>query len=401
MILFITEHPYTYNLNGAAAFSSSHLRHLAQKFPGEAIHVVFLNKSREFWSERPDFPAESISLTPIHLPEARYGSLGPRSLRLLFTDKTAVLAKGLFALGREYQDGLAQLADLLAREKDARAIWCEHLMPVLYASMALPEETFREKVIYSHHDFAFKILRIRATALRHRLRSFLVRRLEMSVFRELRHFVSGSQSEARQIERLAPLADRVEFLPCFYPSLGPGELKPAGAGVKLYHLGTAGATANKVGIRFFFEKVFPAIEHLPFTMEFFGNIKDHILQEFPHLKDHPKLVFHGFVLDLGGKIEEGMIHVIPYSGMTGTRTRVAGLARFKPSLLGFKTIQDSYPFLANGENAMIAEDDEDFVAKLRELISDASLRRRISHGILQDMIRFEAKAVAEMKVADR
>lgn len=401
MILFITEQPYSYNLNGAAALSSSHLRFIAKKFPGEAVRIVFLSRSEHFWLEEPDFDRSKIAATPIHFPEGTFRKLGAGSLRLFCSKEIRALAGGIFCSDRETQGGLAKLDEVLARSHDARFIWCEHLMPALHAFLVLPEESFRAKVIYSHHDFLFKILRIKSTSFRQTIRSLLVRRLEMALLAKVTSFVSGSRSESVEIMKFAPRARQVLFLPCLYPSLRAGELRPAGSGVRICHLGTAAATANKVGLRFFFERIFPSIEHLPVSIEFFGNVKAYILQEFPRLENHPKIVFHGFVPNLCEKIEEGMIHIIPYSGMTGTRTRVAGIARFKPCLLGFRTIQDSYPFLVSGENAMIADTEDDFLVKLKELIFNETLRRKISGNILRDMADFESQMLTKANITDR
>jgi hypothetical protein len=270
-------------------------------------------------------------------------------------------------------------------------------MPVLYLFLISSEKHWAKKIIYSHHDFLFKILHIRASSPKHWLRSLLVKKLEATVLKKISSFVSGSQSELNQISHAAPAAHQAQFLPCFYPSLSPDSLKPSGSMVKIYHLGTAGATANRIGLEFFFKKVFPRIEHLPFILEFFGNVKDYVLQQFPSLEGHPKIVFHGFVLDLEGKIEAGMIHIIPYAGMTGTRTRIAGLARFKPCLLGFKNMQDSYPFLSSGVNAMVAEDEEGFIQNIETLILDKTLRQKISDNITEEIINYENNLLKNFK----
>ena len=398
MIIFITEHPYSFNFNGAAALSSSHLRFLAKKFPNQTIQIVFLNENTDFWKENPDFDQKRFSLVPIAIPEARFSSLSLRSLRLFFTGKIDRLIKGIYKFDESTEQGILTLANFLKEKAEVEFIWCEHLMPVLYLSLVTREESWVKKVIYSHHDFLYKILGIRAHSPQHWLRSLLVKKLETNLLKKIPFFISGSQSELNQISDVTLPGHQAKFLPCFYPPLKPDSLKPAGSIVKIYHLGTAGATANRIGLQFFFKKVFPAIEHLPFVLEFFGNVKDYILQQFPTLEGHPKIVFHGFVLDLEGKIETGMIHIIPYAGMTGTRTRIAGLARFKPCLLGFKNMQDSYPFLSSGVNAMIAEDGATFIKNIETLILDSTLRQKISDNITSEILNYENKLVEEFKI---
>jgi hypothetical protein len=397
MIIFITEHPYSFNLNGAAALSSSHLRFLVKKFPHQKIQVVFLNENRDYWKEKPDFDSTKILLLPIAIPEARFSSLSLKSLPLFFTPRLDKLIRGIYKFDDSANRGLLTLAHSLKDTAEVEFIWCEHLMPVLYLFLIAREESLAKKVIYSHHDFLFKILDIRGSSPKHWLRSLLVKKLETRVLKKVSSFVSGSQSELNQIKDAAPAVCQAQFLPCFYPSLSPHSLKPPGTMVKIYHLGTAGATANRMGLQFFFKKVFPRIEHLPFVLEFFGNVKDYVLQQFPSLEGHPKIIFHGFVLDLEGKIEAGMIHIIPYAGMTGTRTRIAGLARFKPCLLGFKNMQDSYPFLSSGVNAMVAEDEERFIKNIETLILDKTLRHKISDNITEEIINYENNLINNFK----
>ena len=397
MIIFITEQPYTFNLSGAAALSSSHLRLLVKKFPGSHILVIFLNDNKDFWIESPDFDSSEIKINQIHISETKFKILSFKSFGLFFTSKINKLISGIFKLDEKSHTQITELKDLIISNKQTRFIWCEHLAPVLYLFLGLSENQFLDKLVYSHHDFLFKILQLRAHSPRQLIRSYLVKRLEKAIIRKLPSFVSGSQFELSQIRLLAPGARQTELIPCFYPSLKNNELKKVTNVVKIYHIGTAAATANKIGLRFFFQKVFPQIENLPFRLEFFGNVKDYILQEFPDLINHPKIIFHGFVPSLEDKIEEGMIHVIPYSGMTGTRTRVAGIARFRPCLIGFKTIQDSYPFLISGKNVVLAENKNEFAFRLRELIIDQALRKNISQNISEDISRFETELLIKVK----
>jgi hypothetical protein len=397
MIIFITEHPYSFNLNGAAALSSSHLRFLIKKYPHQDIKIIFLNESVNFWKEKPDFDQVKIFLAPITIPEARFSPLSLKSLPLFFTRKIDKLTRGIYKLDESTNRGLVALTQFMTQKTQVDFIWCEHLMPVLYLFLISREESWVKKVIYSHHDFLFKILDIRASSPKHWLRSLLVKKLEAEVLKKISSFVSGSQSELNQISAAAPSVHQTQFLPCFYPSLSPNSLKLPGSIVKIYHLGTAGATANRIGLQFFFKKVFPRIEHLPFVLEFFGNVKDYVLQQFPSLEGHPKIVFHGFVLDLEEKIEAGMIHIIPYAGMTGTRTRIAGLARFKPCLLGFKNMQDSYPFLSSRVNAMVAEDEEAFIKNMETLILDKTLRQKISNNIAEEITNYENNLIKNFK----
>jgi glycosyltransferase involved in cell wall biosynthesis len=219
MIIFVTEQPYTFNLNGAAALSSSHLRFLAKKFPEKTIKIFFLNKNTVFWRESPDFDNSKIEVTLIDIPSTEFKILNLSSLRLIFESKIDYLAKEIF----EFDSNFSQKISILQTFKNKAGlidfIWCEHLIPVTYLFLILPIELISDKLIYSHHDFLFKILWKRAKSSKQIARFFLVRKLELMLLRKVTHFVTGSQFEFKQIQEINPRA-KINFLPCFYPPMG-------------------------------------------------------------------------------------------------------------------------------------------------------------------------------------
>jgi hypothetical protein len=293
-------------------FLSSHLRFLAKKFPKETIKIIYLNKNQDFWREIPDFNQSQTNLNFVNISEAKFKSLSIKSLGLFFSKQLDKLTKSIFNIDDESFKQLSILKNLINKDEPIQFIWCEHLLIVLYFFLIISDDFYIDKLIYSHHDFLFKILRKRAHSPRQWLRSCLVRRLEKLTIEKIKSFVSGSQSELQELRLMAPNAHQFTFLPCFYPPPQKNRKKQINNVVKIYHIGTAGATANKIGIKFFLTEVFPAIENLSFTLEFIGDVKDYVLHNFPQLKNHPKIIFHGFVKNLDEKIENNMIHIIPY-----------------------------------------------------------------------------------------
>ena len=93
--------------------------------------------------------------------------------------------------------------------------------------------------------------------------------------------------------------------------------------------------------------------------------------------------------DLSQQMKPGMIHILPYAGFTGTRTRIPALTRFSPCLVGFENMKDSYPFLTTGKNAMVARDEKEFIEILLKLLTDESLTNNISGYVAAAMIQFE------------
>lgn len=162
--------------------------------------------------------------------------------------------------------------------------------------------------------------------------------------------------------------------------------------MKIYHVGTASATANRIGLIHFLKDIFPKIEHLDFILEFIGDVEPFIAHSFPAYMNHPKIKFHGFVKDIDNLIEDEMIHIVPYKETTGTRTRVGNLVRFKPCLIGYPNLSDSYPFLQNNFNCLTANRTNEFVSLLHVAIVNKDVRVSLAKQIQKDIEHYEANS---------
>jgi|GEM_PF-6092089 len=391
-ILFFTEYYYSFNKNGATSFSSSHLRYLRLKYPSDEIEVIYLGAETDFWKEQPDFANQNISVTKIPVANTEHAVLSIRILGIAFgTRKISTLIDSLFALSLSNQD-LILIKNKISSTMGIRYIWCEHLTPLLYLNLLSLKEELTTKIVYSHHDFLYKILLKRRGWFKDIVRSFFIKRLELSLFKGLRYFVSGSASEIEFAKINLSKQAHCQLLPCIYPAIqqkNRGLIPSLSDKVKIYHLGTVSATANRIGLVSFMKNVFPKIEHLDFTLEFIGNVKDFFLAEFPEYIEHPKIRLHGFVENLDELIEEQMIHIIPYQGFTGTRTRIGNLIQYKPCLVGYTNMTDSYPILSNNENALVANDLIEFIELLKEGVKRKELRQRLSLQVELDFGVYE------------
>lgn len=389
MIVFITEQPYSFNLNGAASLSSSHLRMLRFRFPDEQLQVVLLSETKQFWAEEPDFPIEEVSVTMVSMPYITYRPLSPSSFfSAYFQSDFKKLIRSVFLIDSSRIEALSRLNTALSGMGNPAFIWCEHLMPLLYLHLLPDFRAGQAKLVYSHHDFLYKVMLVRKKSLKNYLRAALLKKIEHRALNTVQTSLSGSLSEVREIQKHLPENRKAGFLPCFFPFV-PEAQNASDDYIAIYHLGTAAATANRKGLEFFFQKVYPALQDLPVNIELFGEVRNYILSRFPGIDKNPRLVFHEFVPDLKVKMKPGMIHILPYSGFTGTRTRIPALTRFSPCLVGFENMKDSYPFLTTGKNAMVARDEKEFTEFLLKLLSDQSLRNTISGNVAVDMKKFE------------
>jgi glycosyltransferase involved in cell wall biosynthesis len=389
MIVFITEQPYSFNLNGAASLSSSHLRMLRFRFPDEQLQVVLLSETKQFWAEEPDFPKDMVSVSTVSMPYITYRPLSLSAFFLAyFQSDYKKLIRSVFLIDSSRIEALSRLNTALSGMEKPSFIWCEHLMPLLYLHLLPDFRAEQVNLIYSHHDFLYKVMLVRKKSLKNYLRAALLKKIEHRALNTVRTSLSGSLSEVREIQKHLPENRKAGFLPCFFPPQTFGEIS-ADHQLSIYHLGTSAATANRKGLEFFFQKVYPALQDLPVNIELFGEVRNYILSRFPGIDKNPRLIFHEFVPDLSQQMKPGMIHILPYAGFTGTRTRIPALTRFSPCLVGFENMKDSYPFLTTGENAMVARDEKEFTEFLLKLLSDQSLRNTISGNVAADMKKFE------------
>ena len=389
MMVFITEQPYSFNLNGAASLSSSHLRMLRFRFPDELVQVVLLSETKQFWAEEPDFPKDMVSVSTVSMPYITYRPLSLSSfLSAFFLSDFRNLISRVFLIDSRRKEALSRLNTALSGMEKPDLIWCEHLMPLLYLHLLPDFRAGKAKLVYSHHDFQHKLLLVRERSVKNYFRAILLKKTEQQAANMASACIAGSLSEVLELDIFLPENKKTQFLPCFFPPQTFGEIS-ADHQLSIYHLGTSAATANRKGLEFFFQKVYPALQDLPVTIELFGEVRNYILSRFPGIDKNPRLIFHEFVPDLSQQMKPGMIHILPYAGFTGTRTRIPALTRFSPCLVGFENMKDSYPFLTTGKNAMVARDEKEFTEFLLKLLSDESLRNTISGNVAADMKKFE------------
>lgn len=396
MIFFLTESPYSFNSTGAAALSSSHLRMISSLGLFQDITVVYINKGDEFWIEKPDGIMQSnILVKNIYIKE--YGSFKKMNFRFVFRQllKWNDL-ENLSLMTYDYKSCgqlLSQLQETIQTKKPTY-LWAEHLEPLLLLKQL---DTGKSKIIYSHHDFLFKLLKIRRGILKDRIRSIFMKRLELLSIRYIDFFVSGSLAEIKFTKRIMQNSCQV-FSPCIYPERNSvkGFSSIDNKTVRIVHFGTIAATANKLGLDNLFKNILPAINHLDFELHFVGNVKEYILKIFSEQLGQLKIFFHGFVENLDDFFQPFDIHIIPYKGVSGTRTRVGSIIRYRPCIVGYENLLDSYPFLVNKKNSLIAKTDQEIINLLKLAICDKNLRTNIANIVQVEMENFEQKLKENM-----
>lgn len=389
--VFFTEHPYSFNTAGAAALSSSHLRMISSLGLFEKITIIYINKNSEFWKESPDNAMQSEMIlrniclnNPILFRKMDIEGL----FKQLFKSKNLErLSKLIYNYSENYQ--LFRLLQEIIIEESPTYIWAEHLQPILLLRQI---DTGNSKIIYSHHDYLFKILTIKRKLFKDRIRSFFMKKLETLVIKNIDFFVSGSMAEIDSAKKVMHNSSQL-FCPCIYPSSGCVRIDEVMIKnpVRIIHFGTIAATANKLGLNNLFKNILPSINHLDFELHFVGNVEAYIVKHFTSEIQNPKIFFHGFVENLSGFFRPYDIHIIPYKGLTGTRTRVGLISNYHPCIVGYTNLLDNYPFLETNKNSLIASSDEEFIALLIFAIKNKEIRTSIGNMLDSGMENFELK----------
>jgi len=254
----------------------------------------------------------------------------------------------------------------LKRQIRPDVIWAQHFEPALLAA-----QHSNPPVVYVHHDWLYRIKALR----NHREINPEQKACEERLVRLVAAVVSGSASEREEIK--AAGARRVHYIP---PSFEPVQLdlnQAASEDVRLVHLGSMVATANREGLLAFFEKVWPRLKALNLPLEVVGDTS----AAPPKLKEHLRTVAcAGFVQDLTKVLRPYDIHIIPWEHSTGTRTRLPLAFNHAQVVVATKAALVCYPEARDGENCRLVANLEDMAQVLAQLAKAPQERERLSRA---------------------
>jgi len=364
-IAFVCDNfPLTDNLNGASSLNYSHLRLLLRAAPGTPVHLVVLNHYGGFRFEAAKITAEfgeaAITVTLIDFGgetrckgrKAHLLGRGTRPLRYFYPflteEKIEELGAVLGAIGPDL-------------------IWTEHLV----ANLAVMELTPQVPVVYGHHDFLWKVARLRnaAQSWKKRLLNHLFRQAELRLIRANAFVSGGSQTELAEIRRVQPAAVTA-FLPASYAPVPLPPVHPAG-GIRIVHLGTLTATANRIGLERFLRVCwpplrgqFPALECLVI-----GDLGGTPSAALTGLLGQPGVHTLGYVPVLTQVLHPYDVFVIPYEHDTGTRTRLPVALNYNQLLVAHQNACKGIAGLEHRVNCLLAGSLEEMTALITQVLA--------------------------------
>lgn len=365
---------------GGSALAYGHLELLARS--GHALSAVVLqrqeaSRSIETW-EGVQHWVESITPLSCYVENGSIGIVG--RLR-------RVLADPIRRVGQSFDEAVIRGFRNIVEQQQPDMIWAEHWRPAGLASTLVNEVP----IIYSHHDWRWRIKRLRHGVapwqLRRRYRFVRLRRAEEAMVRRVAGCVSGSATEAADIQRLG--AKHVGYFPATY---APADLEamdvPSGK-PRIVHLGGMQTTASREGLARFVEVVWPEIEATARQkpeLWVVGSLQG-IPSSLRKALQRIGAVCTGFVEELGEVLRPFDIHVIPWEYDTGTRTRLPVAFNYEQIVVATQASAACMPEAASGDNCILVGDLSEMAAEVVALLEDAERREQLGRNAREVFLR--------------
>lgn len=264
-------------------------------------------------------------------------------------------------------------------------IWAEHLFPASLL-MLLP---IKAPIIYSHHDWHWKIKSYRAESQaksnKQRIRKWLMKRHEIKLVRRASACVGGSYTELIEMQKIG--AKKTGYFPTTYQMLTLDfdavqlENPP-----RIVHLGGIQTTANRLGLLRFlqvcWDELTNSLSPAP-ELWVIGNL-DGAPPELMRRLQHERITCTGMVPDLTTVLRPFDIHIIPWEYDTGTRTRIPLVLNHAQVLLSTRAAAACLPELEDNKNCVLAQDLLAMANALMSLYNNPEQRKRIALQGFQD-----------------
>jgi glycosyltransferase involved in cell wall biosynthesis len=289
-----------------------------------------------------------------------------------------------FPESRGYQEQVRSLVDKLSPD----LIWADWIGSMNLIPYHLP-------VVYSHHDFLFKIKAVRNIVHNRNVswadgvRLKKLEALERELCKRASFIVCVSHSEHVQLSESMPNS-------CYIPIVGPTIEPPVNHAAKgrIFLFGSGGNTATRFSRRHLRREIWPMLEKSKPDVEWHvvGRPEPKATDDWRWVEQNFRL--HGFVEDLAGVFQVGDASLIPYQEDTGFRTKFVTAAGYGVINIGYEQTFRCAPEFTNGEDCLVASTLSDMVATLKSYAGDAALRRRLgqaSRDLYERQFSFEAQ----------
>lgn len=317
-----------------------------------------------------------------HVMQLSYMSVKSRLKRLLLAlnNPTAYLFRTV------NEKTIAAFREVIAEVKPD-VIWVENLNPAVLAWRS----TKTIPVIYSHHDWIWRIIKLdqgqKANTWHSKFRFWLLERTEKSLIRQVAGCVTASATEAAEVSNLN--SKHVAYFPTAYVPTDLSKAETPAPPARIVHLGGMATVANRIGLERFLDVAWPGIcGSLGTSPELWivgslTNAPDSLLGKLKQ----PGLISTGFVQDLSSVLRPFDIHIIPWEHNTGTRTRIPLILNYAQVVVSTRAAAACLPELVDGENCVLVDDLGRMGDEVVALLFDEPRRKRIGEAGRKTFLR--------------
>lgn len=230
-----------------------------------------------------------------------------------------------------------------------------------------PRFVFR-KLIYSQHDFLFKV-----KALRDQTDKTSLKEVELKTIKQCKAAFAGNAKEAEFMNKQLGVSSI--YLP-IHTTKQPTTMEDFDYSQTIYHLGSFKTTASKLGFEHYKQNILPLLDKSKLTLKLIGGSTE----QFSSIDDHVEGL--GFVDDLSSLLWLGSIQIIPWRYDSGQRTRVFEAIARGNVMISFKVLKEIIPELEHKKNCMLVNTDQEFASAIERLLDDQELRKKLAIGAL-------------------
>lgn len=341
------------NENGGASVYYSHLELLF--LAGYQIRLLACS-----WDDKPFNPADYDEIKSYVKKIEFYKPIQQRPKQNLNRIWNAIFNPAVFEYYFLNSQNIVFLKSVVSQNK-IDFVWAEWRWAAIWAQGS----KLQIPIIYAHHDWEYKLAHLRKKPnLNKRFHTFQKKRIEMQLVKAVTACVSGSVTEAQEIERISH--HKALYLPTTYPKIKV-TLKPK-AKPEIVHLGGMGTTANRMGLERFLDVCWQSIKkEIPdIQLKVIGSLNNAQATLLKKLKDN-HIQCLGFVENLELVLYPEDIHIIPWEYNTGTRTRIPQVFNYQQVLVATKASVACCPELINDENCVLCADLTDMTNQIINL----------------------------------
>jgi glycosyltransferase involved in cell wall biosynthesis len=349
-VLFISDgSPFSFSHSGASSFKTSHLA-LLNEIKTLCIYIVRFPSAESAKIEISDL--DDSRFIVIHADFATVST--PPSL---YKSVLKVFSKpGRFSIYTLLFHSITKrnlsVIQNIVNDIKPDIIWAEHLEPFLLTGLL---HQFQGKIIYSHHDFLWKLVLIRRQLRKDRIRAFLLQWIQKDAIRKNGNYVvGGAQNELNEVSAINKRSSTL-YIPTLYPIIPVSfpQNPFANLPLRIVHFGSPQATANRIGLKNLLTHIIPQLQNkIDFECLIVGH-PDKNNPELNRLLDQPNIICTGYVADLRSVLRPLDIHILPYDQPTGSRTRYAVAINHGQLLVAHRACVTGIEGLIHQENCLL------------------------------------------------